>query len=225
MLEGAAGIGPLFLDLDGVVLDVSERYYRVHLALLAGLGGKVPDRHTFWGMKRAARPLEELLAACGVSGPAVTAYRAGWLDRIESPELLGLDAPIGGAVEALGELAAQQPLVLVTLRQRPEGVIATLDRLGLSSFVRVVLTASPREAEGWRVKAGLLADSGLAGPGRTIVGDTEVDVRAGKALRMRTVAVTSGIRDRDRLEAERPDLIFDSLHAGRRALGPAGDPR
>jgi phosphoglycolate phosphatase-like HAD superfamily hydrolase len=45
-----------------------------------------------------------------------------------------------------------------------------------------------------------------------IVGDTEVDIRAGKAVRIKTVAVLSGIRDRAALEAEAPDAIVSDLH-------------
>jgi phosphoglycolate phosphatase len=63
------------------------------------------------------------------------------------------------------------------------------------------------------VKAGLLRESGWLRPGALIVGDTEVDIRAGKAVGIKTVAVTSGIRSRAALEAEGPDVIVDDIRA------------
>lgn len=43
------------------------------------------------------------------------------------------------------------------------------------------------------------------------VGDGAVDIRAGKAAGLRTVALTHGLSDRAALEAEDPDLIMDDL--------------
>jgi hypothetical protein len=54
-----------------------------------------------------------------------------------------------------------------------------------------------------------------------------VDIRAGKAAGLRTVALTHGLSDRAGLEAENPDLIMDDLSpllgAVERADGPAAD--
>jgi phosphoglycolate phosphatase len=215
-----------FLDLDGVILDVSERQYQVHRSLLRdlGLGGEPAiDRSAFWEMKRDRRPARELLEASGFEAADEAAYRRGWLERVESSDFLGLDTPIDGAVEALESLRRRGPLVLVTLRQRPDHLALELERLGLRPFFDEVLTASPRGEEGWRVKADLLSAGG-ARPGLTIVGDTEVDIRAGKALGLRTVAVTSGIRNRALLEAEGPDQVLESLRDFARTLSPASTP-
>ncbi len=44
-----------------------------------------------------------------------------------------------------------------------------------------------------------------------IVGDSVVDVRAGKAAGAKTVAVLSGIFTRRELEKEKPDLILENV--------------
>jgi phosphoglycolate phosphatase len=43
------------------------------------------------------------------------------------------------------------------------------------------------------------------------VGDTRVDIRAGKAAGMKTVGVLTGFDDYDALKNEMPDAIFDSI--------------
>ncbi|MFM8328051.1 MAG: HAD family hydrolase [Pirellulaceae bacterium] len=42
-----------------------------------------------------------------------------------------------------------------------------------------------------------------------VIGDTETDLRAGKKLGLRQVAVAFGIRDAIILGKENPDLLFD----------------
>ena len=44
-----------------------------------------------------------------------------------------------------------------------------------------------------------------------IVGDTEDDIISGQQLKMKTVAVTSGIRKRIYLETLKPDYILASV--------------
>jgi len=43
------------------------------------------------------------------------------------------------------------------------------------------------------------------------VGDTRVDIRAGKAAGMKTVGVLTGFDDYDALEKEKPTVIINSI--------------
>lgn len=201
----------LFLDCDGVLLDVSERYYRVHCEILGRPDGGGLGKAPFWELKRGRRPMGDVLAACEAGGMSEATYRALWIERIEADAYLGLDRPLPGVREALADLAKARPLVVVSLRQRPEGLLGQLGALGLSQFFRDVLVASPVGGEGWEAKLGLLRASGRVGPGAAIVGDTEIDIRAGKAAGLRTVAALGGIRSRALLERERPDAIIEGL--------------
>ncbi len=201
----------LFLDCDGVLLDVSDRYYRVHCDILGRPDGGGLGKDAFWELKRGRRPMGDVLAACEAGGLPEASYRALWLERIEADAYLGLDRPLPGVREALAALAASRPLVVVSLRQRPEGLLDRLGALGLMPFFRDVLVASPVGGEGWESKLGLLRASGRIGPGAAIVGDTEIDIRAGKAAGLRTVAVLGGIRSRELLERERPDALIEGL--------------
>ena len=44
-----------------------------------------------------------------------------------------------------------------------------------------------------------------------VIGDTEMDVRAGKEAGSITVAVTTGVKTAEQLQAERPDYIIATL--------------
>ena len=209
----------LFLDLDGPILDVSERYFRVHQYILKELGSRclAPSKSSYWNMKRDRQPLSAILEK--LSQPLVDqeAFSRLWLAKIEAPEYLILDQVIPGAKEQLLELEHLFTLVLVTLRQNRNAVHKQLRNLGLQALLTKVLCQAPAQDRSWEVKRDLIAESGLISNAAWIVGDTEVDIRAGKALGMGTVAVLSGIRNLKNVKAMSPDLIVkDIRHLGMR---------
>ena len=108
---------------------------------------------------------------------------------------------------------ASGPLVIVTARACRPLLLEQLDRLGLTPFFHEVLSV-PAGRHVDEQKAELIRDY-LArhtreAAGSWMVGDTEADVLAGRLVGLRTVAVLSGIRDRDLLLRANPDhLVAD----------------
>ena len=200
----------IFLDLDGPLLDVSERYFRVHTDILSRVGIKPTDKAAFWNCKRAGKSQTSMLNEMGATAHSA-AYNKLWLESIESDYYLALDRVHSGVVRLLGELAQEYPLVLVTLRQRAEAVHCQLKRLNLHSFFRDVLTAPPLSRDSWQVKQRLIESSGMADRTSWIVGDTEVDITAGKSLGLTTVAVLSGVRNEEQLKQLAPDFILPNI--------------
>jgi phosphoglycolate phosphatase len=200
----------LFVDLDGPLLDVSERYFRVHVDILSRFGLKSIDKPNFWNGKRNRRPLSLLLTDSGATFDE-GAYSKLWLENIESDDYLSFDRVHDGVIPLLQHLGQEHTQVLVTLRQRSEAVRAQLSRLQLNSYFRAILTAAPLSHHSWRVKRNLIESSGLADETSWIVGDTEVDILAGKSLGLTTVAVLSGIRNEELLKQMTPDFILPGI--------------
>ena len=204
----------LFFDLDGPILDVSERYFRLHCALVTKLGGKsAMDKATYWTFKRQGQSIAELLKSEGNENIDEKVFRHHWLERIESPEYLQWDSTMPGVLPQLNRLRKDYRMVLITLRQDQKQLQLQLERLQLNLLFEAVLSANPTSAPGWISKQHLITRSEFSTAGSTLIGDTEIDIRAGKLLGMRTVGVLSGIRDRQRLEREQPDLIVEDICA------------
>lgn len=201
----------LFLDLDGPILDVRQRYYAVHRALLGEEPAARLDLETFWHLKRSRASHAVVLERCGVDPAAVGAYSKGWKERIESAEFLPLDQVFEGVDGLLRNWMTHHALVVVTLRQRPELVRGQLLALGILGCFRDVLTADPTAGHGWEAKARLIREHPLYEPSACVIGDTEMDIRAGKLTGLRTAGVLSGIRSRELLAAEKPDVILEGL--------------
>ncbi len=200
----------LFLDLDGPILDVRERYYAVHQALVGSAASRL-SLDAFWDLKRDQTPIRDLLTQCGMPAEAAGSYSLGWRDQIEAECWLELDRIFDGIDVLLRHWQASHRLILVTLRQRPDLVRNQLDRLKLTPRFETILTTTPMEGPGWESKAKLIRSHSGFRQGAWVVGDTEIDIRAGKLVGLKTVGVLTGIRNRRRLEAENPDVVMDRL--------------
>lgn len=208
----------LFVDLDGPILDVSERYFAVHQQVLEGLGGRSQaSKMDYWRLKREAVSLEVLLRRTGNDDVPIEKYRERWLRSIESEQVLSLDKVIDGSKDQLS-LWRPSDVVLVTLRQRQDLLQRQLSRLGLRPFFGTVLCGDPRVAQGWETKSQLVQSTGLGCAMGVIVGDTEVDIRCGKQCGFLTIGVLSGIRNEERLKLEEPDYIIAGIRDLRQTL-------
>lgn len=206
MSEGAP---ILYLDLDGTLLDIREKYYRLHLRIASDLGREALPRATFWARKRRGLALEALLPDWEEG--ALAEYSRRWLAEIELPTYTGFDRLVPGAREALTRLAPEFDLVLVTLRRDGQELRRQLQRLGLAQlFSRLLVSGDHAGVEPTKVQ--LLS---LTVPPderqSVVVGDSEEDVRAARALGSPVIAVLTGIRDRAFLTTLSPDLIIESV--------------
>jgi phosphoglycolate phosphatase len=200
----------LFLDLDGPVLDVSQRYHRVHHDVVEELGGWPLPRNVYWEAKRDRVPEMEILTRTGLSPEAAARAAAERLCRIEEPQYLVLDRPWPWVAEALDELEGMGRLALVTLRKHLDRLDKQVRALGLPLFFEHVIAGRGDGTP--KAKAALLRESGISwAPGSVLVGDTEVDVASGRELGLRTVALGCGIRTPALLEPWAPDALLDDL--------------
>jgi phosphoglycolate phosphatase len=213
----------IFLDLDGPVLDVSRRYHRLHQDLVERLGGWPFPLTAYWEAKRNQVPETEILERSGLSSEAAREAAIRRLSDIEGLGYIALDIPWPWTKAALTDLARIAPLALVTLRNNPELLNWQLEVFGLSRhFTRVISGPGDGTPE---AKAALLRESGISwGPESVLIGDTEVDVASGRALGLRTIALTCGIRTPALLERWSPDVLLEDLSQVPGWLAPPGLP-
>jgi len=163
-------------------------------------------------MKRHKVPEAQILEACGAAD-ALPAYETERLARIEAPEYLAFDTLQEGARIALEHTAALHEQILVTLRTNSGNLNRQLERLDLLRYFSVVLSAAATTHPRWKIKVDLIEDRLRDLEDRSsrhlLITDTDTDVRSGKELGFRTLAVANGIRERTILEAANPDLVLD----------------
>ncbi len=199
----------LFCDLDGTLLDVSVRHYKIYVEVTTDFGGKPLDKKAYWDLKRSKAKWPEILPASGLKAEVVDKYLDKFRDKIESPEYLKLDQPFPGVIEVIEELAGMYQCYLVSLRRNANSLRAELEWLGLAPYFTQVLMGHS-ESDGVDVKVPLIR-SVLGTDIGVIIGDTEADILTGKKLGLTTIAVASGLRTRELLVELQPDHIIDTI--------------
>jgi len=117
---------------------------------------------------------------------------------------------VDGVARLIERASKHYDLAITTTRDR-EDVEAFVQRFGLEDHIRLIVSRQdvrrlkPHPQPIWRAAERL----GLEPQQCIVVGDTTVDVRAGKRAGAMTVAVLCGLGERTELERLRPDLILD----------------
>ncbi len=202
----------LFFDLDGPILDVSEKYYRAYADSMRSLGCTFLAKNDYWNLKRSKVPDEEILRK--TSGQhLVGRYQALRNGCIETDPYLALDTVWKELYETYDMVFRMHNAVLVTLRTYPEKVIQELNDLDIAQWFTRVLVCMGDHSLKWQTKAATVRELEILDSENVreciFVGDTETDILAGKELGMTTIGVAFGIRTPEIIERAGPDMIFD----------------
>ena len=200
-------VGPLIvcIDLDGTLLDISSRYYKIHQDVCREFGLSPFPFRTYWASKRKADQTVEFPGLSSLELRERLGRRRKEL--LETKAYLAHDRLIPGATETLETLGRNYEVVLITLRRNLETLKWQLDRLGLNGSFRDVLASGDGDRDAVRksqlIKERVWPLSGLA----AIAGDSEADILAGQSLGIATYAVSSGIRTASFLKALGPTAV------------------
>src|SRR5688572_10339649 len=129
----------IFFDLDGQLLDVSNRYQILHRDLLDGMGVTPLAPDMYWQRKRERCPEATILEELGAAQLAPS-YNRRRLECIEADSYLAHDRLWPWTIPVLMTLTTHHKLILVTVRSNPEALERQLTRLKLRYFCKAVLT-------------------------------------------------------------------------------------
>jgi len=217
-MDGAMALAGLIFDLDGTLIDSVGIYYvmmetvfeRLHWPQVsrAVMRKAIRDGGFDWDLVLPAgtgRTAEELIAS------------AREVIREMYPRVFEEDvAVVPGAEALIKELHKRNVklgLVTSTLGRFIQFKLIPLKKCGLHDLFQSVITLDDVKN---RKPSGepLLECARRLGepPGKcAYVGDASVDMAAGKAAGMKTIAVLTGVDDYEALKAEDPDLILNSV--------------
>jgi phosphoglycolate phosphatase-like HAD superfamily hydrolase len=212
----------LVFDLDGTLLDVSARHHHVYSVLCTSLDGDPLDRTTFMRLKRLRAGWPQILGASGLTPEQFPAFETEFDAQIELPANLGFDVLFPAALPLLTRAAALHTCVLVARRASATALRAQLSVLALRPYFEAIETASGDGEPAFKVKAGLIRKAVPAETPAIVIGDTEADVMAATALGYPSIAVCSGLREREILEQQEPTYLVDDLDGVDGALRSAG---
>ncbi len=214
----------IITDFDGPIMDLSDRYYHVYQFCWAQV--KHPQqvvqeltKAEYWERKRDRATDVQIGIESGLLATQAAEFKH--LRDLYAHHLqhLHLDLVIPGAIAALERIkAANIDLLVMTLRRTSE-LNAAFAQYNLGRFFphhhRYCLTDCHQRVE-VQDKTNSMAQS-LADLGTEehtwMIGDTETDIIAAQAHKIKVIGVTSGVRNHAQLAKYQPDAIVPNLAA------------
>ena len=202
----------IILDLDGTIVDSREAYIEAAKAAFAAIGQENVDIKIAMEIPRR---LEQNLSVNNViNGIDMQEFLDAYLKSYYNVTATKTK-PMPNVSETLKKLSQKAKLALITMRHVPEEkVIEELQKFGLVRYFQVIVTAldtsQPKPSPEALIKCA--RQLGIQTSECAVVGDSVVDVRAGRNVGAKTVAVLSGIFTREELEMEKPYLILKSVN-------------
>lgn len=196
----------LILDFDGTVVDDADRHWRVFMEVTE----LAVDKDSYWNLRRQGFTNAVVLNKLG-SDKVFDINRFKQL--IELKQYLTLDRLIPRA-ETMRRLSNLYEIILCSIRSNEVNLKWQLEQLDILDYLSKVVVISHLEFNRDQSKTSVLKihlPNTIASTD-CIVGDTEVDIRTGKELGIRTCAVESGIRNREYLLRLNPDVILEDLN-------------
>jgi phosphoglycolate phosphatase-like HAD superfamily hydrolase len=205
----------ILFDLDGTLVETDNRWAAVladRLAPLKRLNPRVDtQRLGRWIVMGIETPSNYAIA--WVERLGLGHLLAGLADRIRRSKGLatrGESEPVPGTLELLNALMGRYRLAVVTTRARPEAT-SFLAQLGLERFFPVIITRNdvlrmkPHPEPVLRAAQRL----GVRPSKCLMVGDTTMDIRAGRRAGAYTLGVLSGFGERGELERAGAHRVLD----------------
>jgi phosphoglycolate phosphatase len=194
----------IFFDLDGTLIDSRIRVYNLFSFLTNNTRISIDE---YWSLKRSMYQNEWILDNLFKYTPRqIEEFKTNWMSLIESREYLMYDRVFDFTISTL-ELLKKNNLYLITSRQSEQSALEQIKSLQLDTYFKSILVTR-QEFE----KDELITISNIGVDCDDLfVGDTGLDIKAGKKLGIKTIAVLSGFRNYESLEKYNPDIILKDV--------------
>jgi HAD superfamily hydrolase (TIGR01509 family) len=209
-------INALLIDLDGTLVDPTKALLEAATAGYVAIGIDTFDAAV--GIEIARRmeqrkSIKDLFSPQYRSPSTIAKFINAYIDAYYVSTLTKA-IPLPNVHETLRTLSQSFPLAIVTLRFIPKKQITKeLSQLKLLEYFKTVVTArdvaKPKPFPDAVIKGAELL--GVKAKHCAVVGDSVVDIQAGKAAKAKTIAVLSGLYGEDELKKKKPNIIIPDI--------------
>jgi HAD superfamily hydrolase (TIGR01509 family) len=201
----------IIFDLDGTLVDSREAYRKAAETAFAATGQGKADARTVTEIPRRLEqdlPIDDLIMGADVKRFKEIYLKAYYQATIEETK------PFPDTADALEKLSSMTTLAVTTRRNIPEKEVKReLAKFGLAKHVQKIVTSldtvKPKPSPEALLKCAEYLHVRIRDC--AVVGDSIMDIKAGKNAGAQTVAVLTGIFSREELETEKPDLILQNV--------------
>ena len=200
----------ILFDLDGTIIDTSQAYIEAATTAFKLVGRAVPEKAKLLELPKR---IEQRQPVTDIVGEDPQKFLDVFLKTFYAIAPLKTK-PMPNIAVILEELCRKAKLSVITMRFMPKKVVQQeLRQYGLDRYFSQIVTGldacKPKPSPEALHFAGKAMD--VQACDCVIVGDSIVDVQAGKAAGAKTVAVLTGLYTREELAQANPDFIIQSI--------------
>jgi N-acetyl-D-muramate 6-phosphate phosphatase len=204
-------IQALCFDVDGTLSDTDDVYVKKILRFLPASLFRNPERTARRFVMWAESPANTLIGLpdiIGLDDEILSLWE--WLNR-RRPRPMKHFMLIPGVQEMLERLESRYPMAVVSARDEMS-TLAFLEKFSLTGYFQEIVTAiTARHTKPYPDPVLYAADKmGVPPENCLMIGDTSVDIRAGKSAGAQTVGVLCGFGEEDELKSWGADLILEN---------------
>lgn len=196
----------IIFDLDGTLLDITKRWYILHLDLAKKYQFKPYDQKIYVSLKRQ-RIQEKQIMEGKLPARILQQYLKKREALIESEYYLSFDRLKPKAVRLITRLSANHYLYLTTSRTNIRILNKQLTRMNIRKYFTKVVTGNSLKNREKKLR-----DIIESKPAQYfLVGDSERDYKLARNLKIKSILVCDGSRSKIFLLKLKPDAIFDKI--------------
>lgn len=189
-------------DLDGTLIDIKLRDYKIYVDILKSIGHRPITLQQYWPLRQAKYNIIKLLKISHVTNEFdINLFLKERNRRMEQYDYLLLDSLFGDVTSTISNLSTQYNIVIATKRSNRVNTMRQLFHLGINNLFSNIYITSGNKIDLYAQINNL----------EYIVGDTENDIESANQLEIKSFAVETGIRSKKLLEKMKPSLVIESL--------------
>ena len=196
----------IIFDLDGTLIDSSERMYRLFQRLIAE---SIFTKEEYWSLKRN-KVNHRIILEKYFPNYDFDTFEKAWLSMIELPEYLEMDKNYPDTIDVLNFLKSENNIILLTARQSKKELYSELERLNIINYFDLILVTETRYS-----KEKLLERFEKEGITREkadfFVSDMGNDIAFANKREYHKVGITHGFMNHEHLKEYNPRYIIDEL--------------
>ena len=195
-------------DLDGTLIDSSERMYRLFCDLIPECS---LTKDEYWNYKRNKINHKKLIE---MLYPQVSfeEFNDRWMPLIEEKKYLDMDRNYPDTLDVLSEMKGNgNTLYLLTARQSKKSLMEELQRLDLMFFFNAVITTEGKQSKEDVLIEFARYNQDILNPENIFISDMGKDIQLGNKLGFYTVAISYGFMSEEKLKEYSPKRVIKEL--------------
>ena len=193
-------------DFDGTIINSLARTYFLFSRLIQP---EIISYQRYISEKRAGKSNHYILKKnFNISSEDYIEFENKWFKLIESEEFIKYDSIFRFSLRALSILKSYGDLYLVSNRQNKIILCQELSNFRIIHFFSIILATEQKETKKELINRKIVLNDK---ENIFMIGDTGEDILTAKDLGIKSVAVSSGNRNKTILRSYDPDLIYDNI--------------